>query len=39
MIQIDEPGLVVDSIRRVHVAACNKVRLARDGPSQELSAV
>jgi hypothetical protein len=39
MIQVDEPGLVVDAIRRVHVAACNKVRLARDGPSQELSAV
>ena len=39
MIQVDEPGLVVDAIRRVHTAASNKVRLARDGPSQELSAV
>jgi hypothetical protein len=39
MIQVDEPGLVVDAIRRVHAAACSKVRLARDGPSQELSAV
>jgi len=39
MIQVDEPGLVVDAIRRVHEAACNKVRLAGDGPSQELSAV
>jgi pimeloyl-ACP methyl ester carboxylesterase len=39
MIQVDEPELVVDAIRRVHVAACNKVRLARDGPSQEFSAV
>ena len=29
MIQIDDPGVVVDAIRRVHVAACNKVRLAR----------
>ena len=39
MIQVDEPGLVVDAIRRVHEAARNKVRLARDGPSPELSAV
>jgi pimeloyl-ACP methyl ester carboxylesterase len=39
MIQVDEPGLVVDAIRCVHEAARNKVRLARDGPSQKLSAV
>ena len=37
MVQIDEPGLVVDAIRRVHAAVCNKVRLASDGPSQDLS--
>jgi hypothetical protein len=29
MIQVDEPGLVVDAIRRVHAAARNKVRLVR----------
>ncbi|MGA2646223.1 MAG: alpha/beta hydrolase [Candidatus Sulfotelmatobacter sp.] len=39
MIQIDEPGLVVDAIRRVHAAARNKVQLAHDGTSQELPAV
>jgi hypothetical protein len=39
MIQIDEPGLVVDAIRRVHAAARNKVQLAHDGISQELPAV
>jgi len=39
MIQVDEPGLVVDAIRRVHAAARNKVQLADDGASQELSAV
>jgi pimeloyl-ACP methyl ester carboxylesterase len=39
MIQIDEPGLVMDAIRRVHLAACNKVRLASDGLSQELPGV
>jgi len=32
MIQIDEPELVVDAVRRVHAAARNKVRLAREGP-------
>ncbi|MGA8437153.1 MAG: alpha/beta hydrolase [Candidatus Sulfotelmatobacter sp.] len=32
MIQVDEPELVVDAVRRVHAAARNKVRLARDGP-------
>jgi hypothetical protein len=36
MIQIDEPELVMDAIRRVHIAACNKMGLAPDGPSQEL---
>jgi hypothetical protein len=36
MIQVDEPELVMDAIRSVHIAACNKARLARDGPSQEL---
>jgi pimeloyl-ACP methyl ester carboxylesterase len=36
MIQVDEPELVMDAIRRVHIAACNKVGLAPDGPSQEL---
>ena len=35
IIQIDEPALVVDAIRRVHAAARNKVRLAHDGTSQE----
>jgi pimeloyl-ACP methyl ester carboxylesterase len=35
MIEIDEPGLVVDAIRRVHAAAGNKVQLAHDGTSQE----
>jgi pimeloyl-ACP methyl ester carboxylesterase len=39
MIQIDEPGLVVDAIRRVHAAARNKVQIADDKTSQELSAV
>jgi hypothetical protein len=39
MIQIDEPGLVVDAIRRVHTAARNKVQLAQDGTLQEFSAV
>jgi pimeloyl-ACP methyl ester carboxylesterase len=39
MIQIDEPGLVVDAVRRVHAAARNKAKLARDGTSQESSAV
>jgi hypothetical protein len=39
MIQIDEPGLVVDAVRRVHAAARNKAKLAHDGTSQELSAV
>jgi pimeloyl-ACP methyl ester carboxylesterase len=39
MIQVDEPGLVVDTIQRTHFAACNRVPLARDGPAQELSAV
>jgi pimeloyl-ACP methyl ester carboxylesterase len=34
MIQIDEPGLVVDAIRRVHATARNKVQLAHDGTSQ-----
>jgi hypothetical protein len=33
MIEIDEPGLVVDAIRRVHVAARNKTRLAHDETS------
>jgi hypothetical protein len=31
MIQVDEPGLVVDAIRRVHSAARSKVQLAQDG--------
>jgi pimeloyl-ACP methyl ester carboxylesterase len=35
MIQIDEPGLVVDAIRRVHAAARNKAQLARDGISEK----
>jgi len=39
MIQIDEPGLVLDAIRRVHAAAGNKVRLAHDATSQKLPAV
>jgi pimeloyl-ACP methyl ester carboxylesterase len=39
MIQIDEPGLVVDAIRRVHAAARNKMQLARDGISQDLPPV
>jgi pimeloyl-ACP methyl ester carboxylesterase len=38
MIQIDEPGLVVDAIRRVHAAARNKVQLAHDGISPDLPA-
>lgn len=38
MIQVDEPGLVVEAIRRIHAAARNKVQLAQDGISQ-LSAV
>jgi pimeloyl-ACP methyl ester carboxylesterase len=33
MIQVDEPELVVEVIRRVHVAARNKVQLAHDGTS------
>jgi pimeloyl-ACP methyl ester carboxylesterase len=37
MIQIDEPRLVVDAIRRVHAAARNKATLAHDGTLQELS--
>ena len=39
MIQIDEPELVVDAIRRVHTAARNKAQLANDGTLQKLSAV
>jgi hypothetical protein len=39
MIEIDEPGLVVDAIRRVHAAARNKAKLAHDRTSPELSAV
>jgi hypothetical protein len=39
MIQVDEPGLVVDAIRRVRATAGNKEQLAGDGASQELSAV
>jgi pimeloyl-ACP methyl ester carboxylesterase len=39
MVQIDEPGLVVDATRRVHAAARKKAQLADDGTSQELSAV
>ncbi len=39
MIQIDEPGLVVDAIRRVHAGARKKAPLAYDGTSQEWSAV
>jgi len=31
MIHIDEPGVVVDAIRRVHSAVRNKTRLAHDG--------
>jgi pimeloyl-ACP methyl ester carboxylesterase len=38
-VQIDEPELVVDAIRRVHAAARSKMQLADDGTSQELSAV
>jgi pimeloyl-ACP methyl ester carboxylesterase len=38
MIQIDEPELVVDAIRRVHAAARNKAQLADDGALQKLSA-
>jgi pimeloyl-ACP methyl ester carboxylesterase len=34
MIQVDEPGLVVDAIRCVHAAARNKVQLAHDRSSQ-----
>ena len=30
MIQIDEPGLVVDAVRRVHAAARNKAKLAHE---------
>ena len=37
-IQIDEPGLVVDAVRRVHAGARNKAKLAHDGTSQELPA-
>lgn len=39
MIQVDEPGLVVEAIRRVHAAARNKVQLAQAGTSQTLSTV
>jgi pimeloyl-ACP methyl ester carboxylesterase len=39
MIQIDQPDLVVNAIRRVHAAARNKVQLAHDGTSQEFSAL
>jgi pimeloyl-ACP methyl ester carboxylesterase len=39
MIHLDEPGLVVDAIRRVHAAARDKAQLAHDGTSQELLAV
>jgi pimeloyl-ACP methyl ester carboxylesterase len=39
MIQIDEPGLVVETIRRIHAASRNKVQLVQDGISQALSAV
>ena len=39
MIQIDEPGLVVDAIRRVHAAARNRAKLAHDGASQESFAI
>jgi pimeloyl-ACP methyl ester carboxylesterase len=35
MIQIDEPGLVVDAVRRVHAAARNKAKPAQEGTSQE----
>ena len=38
MIQIDEPGLVVDAVRCVNAAVRNKVQLAHDRTSQELSA-
>jgi hypothetical protein len=34
-IQIDEPELVVDAVRRVHSAARNKEKLAHGGASQE----
>ena len=39
MIQIDEPGLVVDAIRRVHAASRKKMQLAREPISQELPPV
>ena len=39
MIEIDEPRVVVDAVRRVHAAARNKAKLAHDGTSQELPAV
>jgi|SRR5579863_1308877 len=39
MIQMDEPELVVDAIRRVHAAARNKTQLAGDRISQELPPV
>jgi pimeloyl-ACP methyl ester carboxylesterase len=39
MIQIDEPGLVVDAIRRVHAAARDKVQLADEGISPDLPAL
>ncbi len=38
MIQIDEPGLVVDVIRSVHAAAGNETRLAYVGDSQRVPA-
>ena len=38
MIQIDEPGLVVDAIRSVHGAARNQTRLAFVGDSQKVPA-
>lgn len=33
MVQLDEPGLVVDAIRRVHAAARDNVQLTHDGTS------
>ncbi len=39
MIQIDEPALVVDTIRRVHAAARDKVQLCNDVTSQGSPAV
>jgi pimeloyl-ACP methyl ester carboxylesterase len=39
LIHMDEPELVLDSIRRVHAAARNKAHLADDGTLQKLSAV